>query len=99
MDIFNKIMLIIFVDYNDIAYLYIIIKPKVMKTTMKKLEIGTKVIVNLSSANAQKLGINGSILCEGEITGHYPLGHYIKVPERKTPVAIADKYGAIKPKS
>ena len=62
---------------------------------MKKLEIGTKVNVNLNSSDAGKLGINGAIFGLCTIADHYPLGHYVAMPGRKTPVAIADKYNAI----
>jgi hypothetical protein len=61
---------------------------------MKK---GTKVIVNLSDADAKKLGMsNGFSNQEGEVLGPYingVSGHYVKISGKVCP--IADKYNAL----
>ena len=68
---------------------------------MEKLEIGTKVKVNLSEDAGRKLGIGRGVVGLGVITGQYPLGHYLDGPSSKagtkTRMAIADKYNAITP--
>jgi len=60
------------------------------------MKAGTKVKVNLNFDDAKKLGINGSVVGIGEVTGTYPSntpGHYVKFGGKT--VAIADKYNAL----
>ncbi len=60
------------------------------------MKAGTKVKVNLNFNDAKKLGINGSVVGIGEITGTYPSnvpGHYVRVNGKN--LAIADKYNAL----
>ena len=62
---------------------------------MEKIEVGTKVKIDLNSQDAAKLGISGNVFGSGTVAGHYPKGHYIAILGKKTPLAIADKYNAI----
>lgn len=68
---------------------------------MKKLEVGTKVNVEVNNEVAGKLGISESYSGNGVVHGTYPLGHYIQVVSNDKRngriMAIADKYNAIKP--
>ncbi len=62
---------------------------------MKK---GDKVNINLSTADAKKLGITGAVEGTGVYEGPYTNGiegHYVKFNNRT--VAIADRYNAVTP--
>ena len=61
---------------------------------MEKLNVGTKVTVNLNSVNALKLGITKEYEGPGTITGSYLLGHYVQVDGGRI-LAISDKYNAV----
>ena len=62
---------------------------------MKRFEVNTTVQVELASADSKKLGISKGYYEEGEIRGHYPLGHYVRMPDSRV-LAIADRYNALK---